>query len=236
MISMFDLFRIGIGPSSSHTVGPMKAARQFVDELRAAGLLETATRVQVDVHGSLALTGKGHHTDTALIAGLAGNLPDTVDIDAIPGLVQQVRAPRRLPLGPERHMVDFPATAMAFHRTNLPRHENGLSIAAFAEDRLLLTKTYYSIGGGFIVDDEYFGQAGGEAIELPYPYASAADLLAHCAATGLSFSDVIMENELRLHTREDIHAYFARIWQTMCTCMEHGMATEGVLPGPLRVP
>ncbi|TCZ64856.1 L-serine ammonia-lyase [Roseicella aquatilis] len=236
MISMFDLFRIGIGPSSSHTVGPMKAARQFVDELRAAGLLQATTRIQVDVHGSLALTGKGHHTDTALIAGLAGNLPDTVDIDAIPGLVQQVRATRRLPLGPERHMVDFPATAMAFHRTNLPRHENGLALAAFAADRLLLRKTYYSIGGGFIVEDERFGQADGTHVELPYPYASAADLLAHCAATGLSFSGVVMENELRLHGRAEIHAYFARIWQTMRACMDRGMVTEGVLPGPLKVP
>jgi L-serine dehydratase len=236
MISMFDLFRIGIGPSSSHTVGPMKAACQFVAELRAAGHLAAATRVQVNVHGSLALTGKGHHTDVAVIAGLAGNLPDTVDIDALPGLVQRVRASRRLPLGAEGHLVDFPASALAFHRTNLPRHENGLSIAAFAGDRPLLHKTYYSIGGGFIVDDESFGQAVGTEVELPHPYASAADLLAHCRATGLSFSGVVMENELRLHGREEIHAYFAGIWQAMRACMERGMATEGVLPGPLRVP
>ena len=236
MISMFDLYKIGIGPSSSHTVGPMKAGKQFVDELRAGGLLTEATRVQADVYGSLALTGKGHHTDVAVILGLGGNLPDTVEIDAIPGFVQQVRASQRLPLGAEGHVVEFPATALTFHRSNLPKHENGLTFQAFAGDRLLLGKTYYSIGGGFIVDDEHFGRTAGDAVELPYPFASAADLLRHCRATGLSFSGLILENELRLHSREEIRDYFARIWQTMRACMERGMTTEGVLPGPLRVP
>ncbi|HYG87679.1 MAG TPA: L-serine ammonia-lyase, partial [Azospirillum sp.] len=236
MISMFDLYKIGIGPSSSHTVGPMKAGKQFVDELRDAGRLADTTRVQVDVYGSLALTGKGHHTDVALILGLAGNLPDTVDIDAIPGFVARVRANQCLPLGPEGHAVDFPATALVFHRSNLPRHENGLTIEAFAGERSLLRKTFYSIGGGFIVDEEHFGQAPDGAVELPYPYASAADLLRHCRASGLSFSGLILENELRLHERDEIRDYFAKIWQTMRACMERGMNTEGVLPGPLRVP
>ncbi|AWK89455.1 L-serine ammonia-lyase [Azospirillum thermophilum] len=236
MISMFDLYKIGIGPSSSHTVGPMKAARQFVDDLAASGRLERTGRVAVDVYGSLALTGKGHHTDVALILGLAGNLPDTVDIDAIPGFLQQVRASRRLPLGPQGRPVDFPATAITFHRSNLPRHENGLTIRAFDGEEELLAKTYYSIGGGFIVDEETFGRPAPQAAELPYPYATAAELLAHCRATGLSFSGLVLENELRLHGRQEIRDYFSRIWQTMRACMERGMATEGVLPGPLRVP
>ena len=236
MISMFDLYKIGIGPSSSHTVGPMKAGRQFVDELRAGGRLTETTRVQVDVYGSLALTGKGHHTDVALILGLAGNLPDTVVIDTIAGFIQRVHANESLPLGSEGHPVHFPASALVFHRSNLPKHENGLTIEAFAGETSLLRKVYYSIGGGFVVDEEHFGGASDSSVELPYPYASAADLLRHCRTSGLSFSGLILENELRLHSREEIRDYFANIWQTMRACMERGMTTEGVLPGPMRVP
>lgn len=236
MISMFDLYKIGIGPSSSHTVGPMRAGKQFVDELRTGGRLTETTRVQVDVYGSLALTGKGHHTDVALILGLAGNLPDTVAIDTIAGFIQRVRATEILPLGSEGHAVAFPATALVFHRSNLPKHENGLTIEAFAGDRSLLRKVYYSIGGGFVVDEEHFGGGDDGAVELPYPYASAADLLRHCRTTGLSFSGLVLENELCLHSREEIRDYFANIWQTMRACMDRGMSTEGVLPGPMRVP
>ncbi|PWC31219.1 L-serine ammonia-lyase [Azospirillum sp. TSO35-2] len=236
MISMFDLYKIGIGPSSSHTVGPMKAARQFVDDLEAGGRLTLATRVAVDVYGSLALTGKGHQTDTALILGLAGNLPDSVVINEIPGFIQQVRNTRRLPLGRSGWPVEFPATAITFHRSNLPRHENGMTIRAFSGDELLLGKTYYSIGGGFIVSDEEFGTPPARLADLPYPYATAAELLAHCRSTGLSFSGLVLENEVRLHGRDEIRDYFGGIWQTMRACMERGMATEGVLPGPLRVP
>ncbi|MBY6263398.1 L-serine ammonia-lyase [Azospirillum sp. 412522] len=236
MISMFDLYKVGIGPSSSHTVGPMRAARQFVDGLRSCGAFEATTRVAVDIYGSLALTGKGHHTDVALMLGLAGNLPDSVAIETIPGFLQQVRNSHRLPLGREGRPIDFPPTAITFHRSNLPRHENGLTIQAFDGDRLLFAKTYYSIGGGFVVDDESFGQQAGQEVELPYPYASAADLLAHCRKTGLSFSGLILQNELSLHSDREIRDYFSTIWQTMRDCMERGMTTEGVLPGPMRVP
>ncbi|MDR3435807.1 L-serine ammonia-lyase [Telmatospirillum sp.] len=236
MISMFDLYKVGIGPSSSHTVGPMKAAKRFVDDLRDHGRLAEATRVQVDVYGSLALTGRGHQTDVALILGLAGNLPDTVEIDAIPRVVGQVRATRCIPLGDSGKVVDFPQDALTFHRSNLPKHENGLRIQAFAGNRLLQDKIYYSIGGGFIVDDDDFGKAETQEISLPFPYTSAVELVACCRRSGLSFSGLILENELRMHSHEEIRAYFGNIWQTMRTSMERGMSTEGVLPGPLRVP
>ena len=150
MVSVFDIFKIGIGPSSSHTVGPMKAGKQFADDLIAAGLLEKTTRIQVDVYGSLSLTGKGHATDIAIIMGLAGNLPDSVDIDAIPGFIRDVEERERLLLANQRHEVDFPRdNGMNFHKENLPLHENGMSISAFSGDELLYKKTYYSIGGGF---------------------------------------------------------------------------------------
>ncbi|EAB8791393.1 L-serine ammonia-lyase, partial [Salmonella enterica subsp. enterica] len=138
MVSVFDIFKIGIGPSSSHTVGPMKAGKQFADDLIAAGLLEKTTRIQVDVYGSLSLTGKGHATDIAIIMGLAGNLPDSVDIDAIPGFIRDVEERERLLLANQRHEVDFPRdNGMNFHKENLPLHENGMSISAFAGDELL---------------------------------------------------------------------------------------------------
>ncbi|WP_024554187.1 serine dehydratase beta chain, partial [Franconibacter helveticus] len=149
MISVFDIFKIGIGPSSSHTVGPMKAGKQFTDDLIAKGLLLRVTRVVVDVYGSLSLTGKGHHTDIAIIMGLAGNLPDTVDIDAIPHFIQDVNTHGRLLLAQGQHEVEFPVDqCMNFHADNLSLHENGMRITALAGETVLYSQTYYSIGGG----------------------------------------------------------------------------------------
>ncbi|WP_312926780.1 serine dehydratase beta chain, partial [Pseudescherichia sp.] len=177
MISVFDIFKIGIGPSSSHTVGPMKAGKQFTDDLVTRGILADTTRVVVDVYGSLSLTGKGHHTDIAIIMGLAGNLPDSVDIDAIPAFIADVSARGRLPLANGQHEVDFPLEqSMNFHADNLSLHENGMRISALAGDTLLYSQTYYSIGGGFIVDEAHFGQTSDSPVAVPYPYKNAADL------------------------------------------------------------
>lgn len=237
MISVFDIFKIGIGPSSSHTVGPMKAGKQFTDDLIARGLLAEVSKVVVDVYGSLSLTGKGHHTDIAIIMGLAGNLPDTVDIDAIPGFIQDVNTHGRLMLANGQHEVDFPVDqCMNFHADNLSLHENGMRITALAGDKVLYSQTYYSIGGGFIVDEEHFGQTTEAPVAVPYPYKNAADLQRHCRETGLSLSGLMMQNELALHSKKEIDEYFAHVWQTMQACIDRGMNTEGVLPGPLRVP
>ncbi|MBD8451394.1 L-serine ammonia-lyase [Serratia rubidaea] len=237
MVSVFDIFKIGIGPSSSHTVGPMKAGKQFIDELIAHQQLMDATRLVVDVYGSLSLTGKGHHTDLAIIMGLAGNLPHDVDIDAIPGFIRQVEQTGRLPLAHGCHEVDFPlASSMNFHRDNLPLHENGMRIRAFGGERLLHSKTYYSIGGGFIVDEAHFGHAADAALPLPYPFRSAQDLQQHCKDTGLSLSGLVMQNELALRSREEIESHFTAIWQVMRTGIERGMNTEGLLPGPMKIP
>ncbi|NIY46842.1 L-serine ammonia-lyase [Cedecea colo] len=237
MISIFDMFKVGIGPSSSHTVGPMKAGKQFVDSLVEQGLLESTTRIAVDVYGSLSLTGKGHHTDIAIIMGLAGNQPDNVDIDAIPGFIRDVEARDRLWLAQGRHEVDFPQdNGMRFSRDNLPLHENGMTIHAYSGDKEIYTKTYYSIGGGFIVDEEHFGKDAVDEIVVPYSFNSAQEMLQHCKDTGMSLSGVIMQNELALHSRKEIEAYFANVWSTMRACIDRGVNTEGVLPGPLRVP
>lgn len=237
MISIFDMFKIGIGPSSSHTVGPMKAGKQFVDDLAERGLLGSTTRVAVDIYGSLSLTGKGHHTDIAIIMGLAGNRPDNVAIDAIPGFIRDVQASGRLPLAGGAYEVDFPAdSGMRFHSENLPLHENGMEIHAFNGETVIYSKTYYSIGGGFIVDAEHFGQESADDIAVPYPFKSAEALLNYCQETGLSVSGLVMQNERALHSQCDIEAYFADIWRTMRACIDRGINTEGILPGPLRVP
>ncbi|WP_422457706.1 L-serine ammonia-lyase [Pantoea sp. BJFS-204] len=237
MISVFDMFKVGIGPSSSHTVGPMKAGKQFVDLLCEQEKLQEVTRIAVDVYGSLSLTGKGHHTDIAIIMGLAGESPDAVDIDAIPAFIKDVEQRERLLLAKGAHEVDFPREGgMVFRSENLSLHENGLRLLAFAGELLILSKTYYSVGGGFIVDEEHFGQSALDEVSVPWPFHSAKDLLAHCRETGLSLSGLVMKNELALHSRDEIHAYFTNIWQTMQACIDRGLNTEGVLPGPLRVP
>ncbi|HHR6036757.1 TPA: L-serine ammonia-lyase [Providencia alcalifaciens] len=237
MISVFDMFKVGIGPSSSHTVGPMKAGKEFVDDLVNKQLLPSVTRVAVDVYGSLSLTGKGHHTDIAIIMGLAGNLPATVDIESIPSFIKNVEETEKLPLANGTHTVEFPREGgMNFRQDNLPLHENGMTIHAFAGDKEIYTKTYYSIGGGFIVDEEHFGQTALDSKPVSYPFNSAAELLLKCKESGLSISSLMMKNELDLHPREEIHAYFADVWKTMQACIERGLNTEGILPGPLRVP
>ena len=237
MISVFDIYKIGVGPSSSHTVGPMKAGKSFIDDLTALGKLEETTKITVDVYGSLSLTGKGHHTDIAIIMGLAGNSPEYVDIDSIPGFIQRVELDQRLPVGTHQHSVEFPREGgMNFHTTNLPLHENGMEIHAWHQDEKIFSKTYYSIGGGFIVDAENFGKEETNEYTLPYDFNSAAELLEHCDETGLSISAVVMANMRAMHDEQEIESRFESIWRTMRECLDRGMNNEGVLPGPLRVP
>lgn len=178
----------------------MKAGKQFVEDLIQQNLLTATSRIAVDVYGSLSLTGKGHATDIAIIMGLAGNLPDTVDIDAIPNFIRHVEQSGKLLLAQGQHEVDFPIEGgMNFHSTNLPLHENGMTISAFnADNNVIYKKTYYSIGGGFIVDEEHFGQSTEQSVQVPYPYKYAADLQKHCKETGLSLSALVMQNELAI--------------------------------------
>ncbi|WP_394243246.1 L-serine ammonia-lyase [Vibrio astriarenae] len=237
MISVFDVYKIGVGPSSSHTVGPMKAGKEFVDDLRSMEKLQSITKITVDVYGSLSLTGKGHHTDIAIIMGLGGNSPESVDIDSIPGFIAKVEETELLPLAHGSHTVDFPReVGMNFHTSNLSLHENGMQIHAWAGEELAYSKTYYSIGGGFIVDEENFGKTEENPIQVPYAFNSAESLVAQCKESGLSISGLVMHNERALHSEETIRTNYANIWQTMHECMERGMNTEGILPGPLRVP
>ena len=236
MISAFDIYKIGIGPSSSHTVGPMKAGAAFLSELVEKNLLEQTARIQVDVYGSLSLTGRGHHTDLAVILGLEGYLPETVPLEEIASIIKRVEQDERIDLGRRHEAAFLRASGLVFHAEFLPKHENGMKISAWDDaGRLLYSNTYYSIGGGFIVDDEHFGLEPQAEKPVPYPYKNAAELLAACERTGLSISSLAMENELVFHTREEIYAHFARIREVMEEAIARGIHTEGLLPGPLRV-
>lgn len=237
MISAFDIFKIGIGPSSSHTVGPMNAGKSFIDLLVSCGELSKATHIVVDLYGSLSLTGKGHATDVAIMMGLAGNSPQNVNIDSIAGFTQEVARTGRLPVAGGTHVVDFsPDENILFHTETLPRHENGMRITAWNGSETLLSKTYYSVGGGFIVEEEQFGQAHDVEAHVPYNFHSASELLKLCERNGLSVSGLMMQNELAMRSKEEIDAGFAAIWDVMLAGIERGMNTEGVLPGPLNVP
>ncbi|HGO5853398.1 TPA: L-serine ammonia-lyase [Mannheimia haemolytica] len=239
MISVFDMFKVGIGPSSSHTVGPMKAAKEFVDELENRKFLAKIDRLQVDVYGSLSLTGRGHNTDIAIIMGLMGYLPHNVDIERIEQTIADLKANRQLLVAENSEQskkirFDFFAD-MIFHSDFLALHENGVKFTAFEGQNQLFENTYYSIGGGFIVDEANFGKAEQQSVAVPFPYKNAADLLAHCWENGLPLSSVVWKNELALHSKDEISAYLAKIWQTMQACIERGLYAEGLLPGPLKV-
>lgn len=237
MISAFDIFKIGIGPSSSHTVGPMNAGKSFIDLLISSGELPRTTRIVVDLYGSLSLTGKGHATDIAIMMGLTGNSPQNVNIDSIAGFTQEVARTGRLPVAEGTHVVDFsPDENILFHTETLPRHENGMRITAWNGTERLLSKTYYSVGGGFIIEEEQFGQVHDVEAHVPYNFHSASELLKLCERNGLSVSGLMMQNELAMRSKEEIDAGFAAIWDVMHAGIERGMNTEGVLPGPLNVP
>lgn len=237
MISTFDMFKIGVGPSSSHTVGPMNAGKSFIDELVAGGYLPQVTSLTVDLYGSLSLTGKGHATDVAVIMGLAGNRPESVDIDAMQPFMRAVQRSGRLSVAQGAAVIPFSVTDdVVFHHHALARHENGMRFTARHGDTVLLSQTYYSIGGGFIVEESKFGQEFDVEQPVPYPFHSASELLQQCKESGLSISGLMMQNELALRSRSEIDAGLTRIWHVMRTGIERGMNTEGALPGPMNVP
>lgn len=242
MISVFDMFSIGIGPSSSHTVGPMRAACAFIQTLKANALLSRTGRVVVECYGSLGQTGKGHGTGKAIILGLAGFEPESVDIEAIPAFLSQVEQTQTLCLGGEQPS-EFPRIgAILFNRRKtLPAHSNGMTLRAYEGDILVFEQTYYSIGGGFIIEESHFANAREEAARfdaahpIPYPFESGAELLAQCQESGLSISGLMLANEKVFRSEAEIKAGLRKIWQAMQGCVERGCKSEGVLPGGLKV-
>ncbi len=242
-LSAFDLYSVGIGPSSSHTVGPMRAGEQFVAELAATGLLERVDRVTVELYGSLAATGHGHGTPKAVMLGLMGEDPATVDVERADLQVAAVHEHGRLPLAGGPAIAFDPARDVVLHRRRLPAHPNGMTFTARGADGAdLLARTSYSIGGGFVVDaraaedDPVVADAAGDAVRLAHPFTTGAQLLARCERGGLRVSDVMLANEQSWRTPEEIRAGALHLWDVMRECIDAGCRGEGVLPGGLDVP
>ena len=241
-ISTFDLFKIGIGPSSSHTVGPMRAAAMFVGSLRSAGVLRDVARIKAEMYGSLGATGRGHGTPKAIMLGLEGERPQSVDVDAIPARIEAIRKEQLLRLNGD-HPIAFnrKEDLLLYRRKSLPLHPNGMRFTAYRSSDVnepLLTRTYYSVGGGFVLDES--GGGVGSIVEdarrLTYPFTTAAELLAHCDTSRLSISGVMLANEKAWRLEAETRYGLLKIWDAMQACVERGCRNEGVLPGGLKLP
>jgi L-serine dehydratase len=237
-LGCFDLFKIGIGPSSSHTVGPMRAARRFLMEMESADFARIR-KIEVELHGSLAHTGKGHATDTAIILGLHGDTPDDVDTANVGNFIAQITKEKSLSLL-GKHVVAFsPLTHIRFNlRDLLPIHSNGMMFRAYDEAGLIAERAMYSIGGGFVVDEDeaFVGTARGDEHSVPYPFQSMKALLAICKREAMPMAAILRANENALRPTDETNAFLDRVAETMFDCMDRGIATEGTLPGGLNVP
>ncbi len=238
---VFDIFKIGIGPSSSHSVGPMRAAAMFLAELRAQGLFERVQRVQVELYGSLALTGLGHRTDVAILMGLQGDAPETIDPATIDPTVAKIRQQQQLLLGSQRKIGYHEKTDLILNRrASLPGHPNGMQCRAFENADAaepIWEATYYSIGGGFVIREgrDAAQDSAASMLAVPYPFASAKDLLDLAATHQCSFSSLARANERVFRSDAEISQKLQLIWQTMQQCVERGCETEGILPGGLNI-
>jgi L-serine dehydratase len=238
-LSVFDLFSVGIGPSSSHTVGPMRAARLFVSGLASDGLLGSVGRVHVELFGSLGATGHGHGSPRAVVLGLLGETPEDVDPAACDDIVAEVRGTGQLSLLGQREIgFDLDVDLVMHRRKSLPLHPNGMTFEAFdAGGESVRLRTYYSVGGGFVLDESAAERDRliPDDTVLPFPFETSADLMGHCEATGRSVDSLLMENEQHWRSAEEVHAGLLRLWDVMQECVATGTAHEGVLPGGLKV-
>jgi L-serine dehydratase len=238
-LSVFELFKIGIGPSSSHTVGPMRAARMFVTGLAQDGLLEAVGQVKAELFGSLGATGHGHGSDKAVLLGLEGEAPETVDTETVEERVTRIRATKCLMLlGKHELRFDEREHLILHRRRTLPFHPNGMQFVAYdATGRELGARTYYSVGGGFVVDEQAAGADRITPDDTPvaHPFRTGAQLLGHCRATGLPVSAVMLANEQAWRSEAEVRAGLLRIWDVMQACVRRGCEHEGVLPGGLKV-
>jgi L-serine dehydratase len=238
-LSVLEIFKIGVGPSSSHTMGPMNAACVFVRELEARGLLERTEKVAAQLYGSLALTGRGHCTDRAVLLGLEGNEPATIDPAAMEPALERIRTTGRLRLGGSKDVAFDEALDLLFHRDQtLPQHPNGMRFTALdGAGAVLHRDEYFSTGGGFVVRAGDFGRAavGDQQVEVPYPFTSAEELLQIARERGLELHELVLANERAFRPDHETRAALLRIWSVMSACIDRGFEGSGVLPGVLKV-
>ncbi len=239
-ISVFDIFKIGIGPSSSHTVGPMRAARRFAERLEQDGQLAQTTGVKVELVGSLGFTGKGHGSDRAILMGLEGDEPATVDVDTVGKRMASALETKRIKLLGKHEVAFDPDLQLIFHRREkLPLHSNGMRFTAFgANNAVLVERIFYSVGGGFVVDQSGSpadGSTPADQVKVPYPFNSADELLKLSVEHGMSISSLMLENEKALAPEAEVKRGIAAIWRAMDECVKRGCEREGILPGGLKV-
>ena len=239
-VSTFDLYKIGIGPSSSHTVGPMRAAARFVDRwLVETGRIGDVARVRAEVFGSLALTGRGHGTDKAVMMGLEGHMPNLIDPDIIPAALERIRGEKRIRLAGNHETAFAEKRDLLMNkRQKLPYHTNGMRFAAYdAEGNEIASRDYYSVGGGFVVnqDDAAEDRIVADTTAVPHPFSSGDELLARARETGLSFAQMMFENEQCWRSADEIHDGLRELWAAMQSCVERGIRNRGTLPGGLNV-
>lgn len=240
MISVFDMFKIGIGPSSSHTVGPMKAGKVFIQHVADNNLLDQTDELQAELFGSLGQTGKGHGTGKAVILGLMGEDPETVDTDGIDAILDVVSTSQKLTLADGRLVKFTRDDGITYHRRKtLPAHANAMTLYALSKGECIYQRTYYSVGGGFILDEDEITQRNASPAtpieQAPYDFNSALQLLQLCCDNGLSISSLMMANELSIASEDDVKQGLWHIWQTMKNCVERGYQKEGILPGGLKL-
>ncbi|RST45395.1 L-serine ammonia-lyase [Variovorax sp. DXTD-1] len=242
-VSVFDIFKIGIGPSSSHTVGPMRAARLFTERLLHQGMLAHCTRIEVKLYGSLGSTGKGHGTDKAVLLGLEGHDPESVDVEAIPALLEVIRSTGQLRVAGQHCVAFREKDHLAFYRREtLPFHPNGMRCVAYdAVGAELLNRCYYSVGGGFVVSDEVVADGNKQKMlvpdlaVLPYPFHSGNELMQQCRTAGVSIAELMRRNEQHWRSNAEINVGLLKIWAVMQACVQRGCRTQGVLPGGFKV-
>ncbi|MCM0667980.1 L-serine ammonia-lyase [Flavobacterium tyrosinilyticum] len=236
-ISVFDMLKIGVGPSSSHTLGPWRAAERFLEELKEEAILDDITRVKVDLYGSLSLTGKGHATDLAVMLGLSGQDPEYIPVEDIAGIIKKIETTNEIHLGNQKVIPFFFLQDIVFNKDFLPFHANGLKFTAYQSDDSEYESTFYSIGGGFVVKEERTNAKLKEVIKcaFPYPIQNAAELLNYTVTENKSISEIVYENEISMRPEAEVHSELMRIWNTMLECMYIGCHSEGILPGGLHV-
>lgn len=236
-ISVFDMLKIGVGPSSSHTLGPWRAAERFLTELRLENLIQETISVKIDLYGSLSLTGKGHATDLAVMLGLSGQNPEYIPIKDIVGITKTIKDTNEINLGNEKLIPFHFLEDIVFNKNFLPFHANGLTFTAFLSNEKKFVSTFYSIGGGFVVKEERVNAKKKIQIKcaFPFPIDNADELLDYTISENKSISEIVFENEKSMRPETEIHHELMRIWKTMLECMYIGCHSEGILPGGLHV-
>ncbi len=235
-ISVFDMLKIGVGPSSSHTLGPWRAAQQWIEKLKKTSLFSTIDGIKIDLYGSLSLTGKGHATDLAVLLGLSGTDPEYIPVGDIEAIINQIKETKTLNFNAEKSII-FSVENVVFNKDFLPFHSNGMTFRGFSKGKEISTETYYSIGGGFVIQETVETSSSTQINKqnFPYPINRATELEAYCEKENKTISEIVFQNELVLKTADEIDTELQRVWGTMLECMYIGCHTEGILPGGLNV-